>query len=199
MASRKRGRPNEAVALELAELFLAEFTAQEDPLRTLQLGPGQAPGRLAEPRHRADGHRPHGGRVPAPHAHGRGPRLPQHPAARLPHRAGRRLGRLADRHASSPTSSSARPRRCAATPTWACWARRRSTSSSTATSRRFPRCWRSPRGTRRSWPTPRRPAPRASPWPASAARPTKSSCATASRWPATSSSRNWPSSPAPSR
>jgi anaerobic carbon-monoxide dehydrogenase catalytic subunit len=35
----ERGRAKEGVALELAELFLAEFTRQEDPLRTLQLAP----------------------------------------------------------------------------------------------------------------------------------------------------------------
>ena len=43
------------------------------------------------------------------------------------------------------------------------------------------------------WPRPEPRAPRASIWPASAARPTRFSCGTAFPWPAISSSRSWPS------
>ena len=88
----------------------------------------------------------------APHPHGRGSRLPEHPAARLPHVPGRRLGRLAHRHHRLRHSLRHARRRSAARPTWACWARTRSTSSSTATSRPCPRCSPSRRPTRRSWP-----------------------------------------------
>ncbi len=35
------GRTNEAVALDLANLFLGEFTSQEDPLKTLKLAPAK--------------------------------------------------------------------------------------------------------------------------------------------------------------
>ena len=35
------GRPNEAVALDLVNLFLGEFTSQEEPLKTLKLAPAK--------------------------------------------------------------------------------------------------------------------------------------------------------------
>ena len=69
----EEGRTKEEVALDLANLFLGEFTSQEEPLKTLEARARQAAGRLGSQGRRAAGHRPHGGGGPAPHHNGRGP------------------------------------------------------------------------------------------------------------------------------
>ena len=55
-ASPESERTKEAVALDLANLFVSEFNRQEDPLATLKLAPAPTPGRLAQPGHPALGH-----------------------------------------------------------------------------------------------------------------------------------------------
>ena len=113
-ASRPDGRDDLEIAGDLADLFMAEFAWSEEPNATLKLAPEKRQALWKKLEIEPHGHRLRGGRVHAPHAHGRGPRLPQPPHGRAEVQPGRRLGRLDDRHRWSPTSSSARRSRSAA-------------------------------------------------------------------------------------
>ena len=110
--------------------------------------PGRPPGPVAEARHHAARHRPRERRDAAPDPHGRGQRLREHPAPRAAHRAGRRLGRLDDRHRALRRHVRDADAASCRRSTWACSRPTRSTSPCTATTRCCPTS---------SWPPPQDP------------------------------------------
>ncbi len=133
------------IAGELADFFMRQFAWADEPNATLKMAPQKRQAlwkKLEIEPHGIDSavvelmHRTHMG-VDHDYRHLIMGGLKMQP--------GGRLGRLAHRHRLSPTSCSARRSRCAAASTWACSPRRKSTSSCTGTSRRFPKCWPSPR------------------------------------------------------
>ncbi len=105
------GRSVAEIATEVAETALAQFGQQHGEIVYTQAGDAQAPGALAQARAHAARRRPRDRRGHAPHPRGRRPGSREHPQVGPALLAGRRLGRLDALHATSPTSSSAPPRR----------------------------------------------------------------------------------------
>ena len=167
--------------------------------RLHQARDAEAAGQVARAGAHPSRHRPRGRRGHAPHARGRRPRRREHPqvgAALLPRR---RLGRrhAEHRHQRHPLRHAVaavvrgQPRRAQGRPGQRDRPRPRADAVGDAgRGRARPRAHRRGQGGRRA---------RASTSPASAVPATRSSCATASRRPATSCTRSSPSSPAPSR
>jgi hypothetical protein len=86
------------IAQELADLMMEDFGTRRSRHRLRRPRAGAAHGAVGQARHHAARHRPRERRDAAPHPHGRGQRLREHPAARPAHQPVRRLGRLDDRH-----------------------------------------------------------------------------------------------------
>ncbi len=198
---RRRDKSKEELALEVARRRPSpSFGQQEGEICLHQAGSRNTAGPLARPRHRPPRHRPRGRGDDAPDDHGRGPGPPEHHAPGRPDGPGGRLGRLDDRHRAPGYPLRHPLARPGQGQPGSALRDATSTSSSTATSRFSRRCWSS-RSQDKELIEPGQVAgaPRESTWPGSAARPTRSCCATAFPSPVMSSSRNSPWPPAPWR